>query len=463
MAPTSTSALVRAARGRRGRSWWTLAVMLTLCVPAWATCTRISYAPGVAYASNSIYYVDPAHGTHNIWSGSLDTAGASGLSVSSVNLNSSTFQPDGTLLASGSASFLTLGNEAYTAEQVLFRCDAADEGSLFEFYATNGDNDYGGRYEDGASFGLPGAYRTYIRDMVIRVTHTLTGNYFSRYWQSRPLTNLDRDGQGKILVKAKNFSDVRVELFRVSNTYGSAGSGLYGYSQPAAYIAFKGPGWSNNLLDGRDSGSYFDGWYAAWPGTINLYNRLTVRRSATCAVTNVTPNVRFPLMTVAELQGGGTRQMPIDITFECQTGAPANTGLAALASGVNAGQTAMGVLVPAANFQSAAAQGLTTAGSGATFLLSDGYGTDPGVATGVGVSLALANGTPLNFLGNAMVTGSGNAAGWYPVLDGATATGVAAGVTNYTKRLQATLKRIPGRTVTPGKINARAQVVIRVQ
>lgn len=463
MAPLSIAAIIRGVRGRGGLSWWSLAVMLTLCAPAWATCTRISYGPGTTYPSNNVNYVDPAHGTHNTWTGSVDGAGASGLSVSSVNINSSTFQPDGTLLASGSASILTLGNEAYTAEQVLFRCDAADEGSLFEFYATNGDNDYGGRYEDGASFGLPGAYRTYFRGMVIRVTHTMTGNYFSRYWQSRPLTGLDRDGQGKILVKAKNFSDVRVELFRVSNTAGDTGSGIYGYSQPAAYIAFKGPGWSANLVDGRDSNSYFDGWYNAWPGTINLYNRLTVRRSATCAVTNVTPNVRFPLMTVAELEGGGTRQMPIDITFECQTGAPANTGLAALASGVNAGQTAMGVLVPAANYQSAAAQGLTTAGGGATYLLPDGYGTDPGVATGVGISLALANGTPLNFLGNEMVTGSGNNAGWYAVLSDASSTGVAAGVTTYTKRLQATLKRIPGRTVTPGKINARAQVVIRVQ
>ncbi|WP_197700579.1 fimbrial protein [Variovorax sp. HW608] len=437
--------------------------MLTLCVPAWATCTRISYAPTTSYPSNSIYYVDPAHGTHNTWTGSVDGAGASGLSVSAVNLNSSTFQPDGTLLASGSASILTLGNEPYTAEQVLFRCDAADAGSLFEFYATNGDNEFGGMYEDGASFGLPAAYRTYFRGMVIRVTHTQTGNYFSRYWQSRPLTGLDHDSQGKILVKAKNFSDVRVELVRVSNTGGSTGSGNYGYSQPAAYIAFKGPGFSNNLQDGRDSLSYYEGWYTAWPGTVNLYNRLTVNRSATCAVTNVTPNVRFPLMTVAELEGGGTRQMPIDITFECQTGAPANTGLTALASGVKAGQTAMGVLVPAANYQSAAGLGLTTASGGATFLLSDGYGVDSGVATGVGVALAFGDGTALNFLGNEMVTATGNAAGWYPVLEGASSTGVAAGVTSYTKHLQATLKKIPGRTVTPGKVNARAQVVIRVQ
>src|SRR5215831_16126536 len=118
----------------RRLSWWALAATLSLCMPAWGTCTRISYGPSTSYPSNSVYYVDPAHGTHNTWAGALDTSGNSGLSASSVNLNSSTFQPDGTLLASGNASFLTMGNEAYTAEQVLFRCDAADEGSLFELH-----------------------------------------------------------------------------------------------------------------------------------------------------------------------------------------------------------------------------------------------------------------------------------------------------------------------------------------
>jgi len=444
--------------------WWALAAMLGLCMPAWGICTRISYGPSTTYPSTSVYYIDPAHGTHNTWAGATDTAGTSGLSASSVNLNSSTFQPDGTLLASGTASILAMGNEPYTAEQVLFRCDAADEGSLFEFYSTNGDNAYSGMYEDGASFGLPGAYRTYFRGMVLRVTHVLTGNYVSRYWQSRPLTGLDRDGQGKILVKAKNFSDMRVELFRVSNTGGSTGSSIYSYAQPSAYIAFKGPGFSNNLADGRDSATYYEGWYSAYPGVVNLYNRLTVRRSATCAVRNVTPNVRFPLITVAELEAGGTRVMPIDITFECQTGAPANTGLTAVQSGVNPGQTAMGILIPAANVQNAAVEGgLITALGGVVFLLSDGYGVDPAVATGVGIRVSLPNGDPHYFLSNEAITGGGDIAGWYPVLEGATSTSVAAGVTTYTKRLEAKLQRIGGRTVTPGKINARAQVVIRVQ
>lgn len=446
-------------------AWAVLAAALAgVPAQAWATCTRISYAPATTYPTTSVYYVDPALGTHNTWTGATDTAGASGVPAS-VNINTSTFQPDGTLLASGSASILTLGLEAYTADQVLFRCDATDEGSLFEFYATNGDSTWGGMHEDGVAFGLPGAYRTSFNGMLIRVTHSASGNYFLRNWQARQLTNLDKDGQGKILVKAKNFSDVRVELLRVSNEATAGGwntSGNYTNSQPAAYIAFKGGGQSSGLSVGQDSLSYYSGWYGAWPGAINLYNRLTVHRSATCSVSNVTPNVQFPVISVAELDSGANRQLPVDISFQCQTGAPANTGLTAFASGTEAGRTAMGVLVPAANYQSAVAQGLTTGGSGVTFLLSDDYG-QAGVAGGVGVALTQADGTPLNFLGNDQVTGGGTAAGWYPVLQSASSTGVTGGITSYTKRLNATLTKIPGRSVTPGRLNARAQVVIRIQ
>ena len=85
------------------------------------------------------------------------------------------------------------------------------------------------------------------------------------------------------------------------------------------------------------------------------------------------------------------------------------------------------------------------------------------MAGGVGVALAQADGTPLNFLGNDQVTGGGANAGWYPVLQGASSTGASGGITTYTKRLNATLTKIPGRSVTPGRLNARAQVVIRIQ
>lgn len=399
------------------------------------------------------------------WTGATDDAGASGLPAV-VNINKSAFQPDGTLIASGSAAFLTLGKEPYQREQVLFRCDAADDGKLYEFYSTNGDCAYGGAYEDGKDFGLPGAYRTWFKGMLIRVTNPITGKYYSRYWQSRQLTGLDRDQDGKILVKAKNFSDVKVELLRASNKDGSPFAGDYDRAQPAAYIAFKGPGLdTDKLKDGADHASNHDGWYQYWPAAVNLYYRISLRRAATCSVTTVTPNVVFPKITVAQLNQGEQASVPFDVRFQCETGA-ADGGLERrLVSGTQRDQTAMGLLVPAANYQSAIAEGLTTSANGVTFLLSDGYGTDSSVATGVGVALSDVKGARMNFLSTVMVTGGDGAAGWYPVLDGATSTGGsdADGAVPYIKTLTASLKKLPAKPVKPGKVYAKAQVVIRVQ
>ncbi|VFS46115.1 fimbrial protein [Budvicia aquatica] len=99
-----------------------------------------------------------------------------------------------------------------------------------------------------------------------------------------------------------------------------------------------------------------------------------------------------------------------------------------------------------------------------SYLLSDGYGTDPLVASGVGIQISRPNGTVLNLLST--LSGSvlgGNNAGWYPVLDDATPGAVVSGVTTYTKTVNATLKALPGKTVTAGKVTATAQVIIQVQ
>ncbi|AOY02168.1 fimbrial protein [Jeongeupia sp. USM3] len=441
-----------------------LAIAVLSSASAWATCYRISYAPGGVTDVNSAYYVDPAYGTTGVWSGATDTSGTSGGLPALVNINSSTFQPDGTLLASGTTDFLRSGLEQpYKPEQVLYRCTASEAGQLYEYYATNGDNDWGGMYEDGASAGMPGAYRTYAKGMLIRVTNTITGEYYSRYWKARQLTGLDVDSKGWILVKAKNFAGYKVELLRMNNSAAWTGSGMYGYSQPAAYVAFKGGGMSSGLTVGADSRYVYHGWYGDWPGAINLYNRLTVRRSATCGVTSVTPTVTFPVITAAEMNSGGSRQVPVSIKFDCQTGAPANTGLTAFASGIATNQTAMGLLVNPANAAAAVAAGVGTAGSGVSYLLSDGYGSDPTVATGVGVQISRTSGTPLKLLSTLGTLGGGNAAGWYPVLDDATAGAVVSGVTSYTKTLNAKFMALPGKTATVGRFSGQAQVIIQVQ
>lgn len=438
-----------------------LTVGILVALPAGATCYRIT---AVNTNAAAVTYTEPGKGVAAPWDGSTDTAGSSGSLPASVNINNSTFQPDGTLLASGTVRFLQSGNQSYAAEQILYRCQASDAGNLFEYYATNGDNAYGGYYEVGTVNGLPQSYQTYVTGMALRATNLSTGEFYSRYWKARPLTNLDTDSQGWILVKAKNFSDTKVELFRMSNSVGWSGTGIYPYSQPATYIAFKGGGVSSGLSVGADSNSQYSGWYSDWPGTVNLYNRITIRRSAACSVTNVTPSVLFPTIGVADLKAGKTHQRPITIKFSCQTGSPANTGVTAFASGVAINQTAMGILVNPGNAAAAVAAGFGTTGSGVGYLLSDNYGTDPSVATGVGIQISRTSGAALNLLST--LSGSvlgGNTAGWYPVLDDASAGTVVSGMTTYTKTLNATLKMLPGKTVTAGKIRATAQVIIQVQ
>lgn len=434
---------------------------ITLATPSWAECYRIT---AINNTPSSPYYTEAGRGTAAHWDGSTDSSGSKGTLPTVVNINNSTFQPDGTLIASGTVSFLQAGAQTYSADQILFRCTASEAGRLYEYYATNGDATYAGNVEVGAASGLPESYQTYVSGMALRATNMATGEYYSRYWKARLLSNLETDSQGWILVKAKNFSDTQVELFRLSKAAGWTDTGIYPHSQPNTYIAFKGGTLSSNLSVGADSLTYYGGWYAYWPGAVNLYNRLYIRRSATCSVTNVTPTVVFPLITVTELKAGVTRQMPITIQFGCQMGAPANTGVTAIASGVAANQTAMGILVQPANAAAAVSAGFGTAGSGVSYLLSDGYGTDPSVASGVGIQISRTNGTVLNLLST--LSGSvlgGNAAGWYPVLTDATAGGSVNGVTTYTKNLNATLKALPGKTVTAGRVTATAQIIIQVQ
>ncbi|MDA5483446.1 fimbrial protein [Yersinia intermedia] len=435
---------------------------LMMAAPGWAECYRIAATNNTP---SSLTYTEPGKGTAAFWEGATDPSGSIGTLPTTVNINNSTFQPNGTLLASGVVSFLQSGAQPYSTEQILFRCAASEAGKLYEYYATNGDSVYAGNLDVGAASGLPQTYQTYASGMALRATNLVTGEFYSRYWKARLLTNLDTDSQGWILVKAKNFSDTKVELFRLNSAAGPwTGSGILGLPQPATYIAFRGGTLSNGLTVGADSNMIYSGWLNMWPGAVNLYNRLTVRRSASCSVTNVTPTVIFPLITVTELKAGVTRQRPITVQFACQTGAPANTGVTVFGSGVAINQTAMGIRVNPANAAAAVSAGFGTTGSGVSYLLSDGYGTDSTVASGVGIQISRTNGSALNLLStlNGPVLG-GNAAGWYPVLDDATAGAAVDGMTTYTKTLNATLKALPGKTVTAGKVRATAQVIIQVQ
>ncbi|WP_233867638.1 fimbrial protein [Paraburkholderia adhaesiva] len=422
-------------------------------------------------STTSAYYTDPGTITTS-WAGSTDTAGK-GAYPMTLAINAPPFVPDGTLLGSAISPVYNLGDAgvgSYSPEQVLFRCSPDSAGTMYEYYATNGDNTYAGNVSVSGTTGIDGTYETYYGGMASRITNITTGEYLTRYYKGRQLTGLDTDSQGWFLVKAKNFSQYKLEIFQCSTcpSADTSTTGTWAYSQPMGYVAFAG-GASGNILSsgltaGLDSASNWQGWYAYWPGSINAYYTVIIRRAATCAVTNATPSVLFPTATIAGLNQGQSTQVPVTIQMQCQTTKPSN--LSAFASGTAANQTALGVLAQPANAQSAVSAGLTTTGSGVTYLLSDGYGTDTSVATGVGVALSRPNGTALNFLTNQYVTTGGAPDGWDPVLNDATANGAATGgITTYTRTINATFKAFaPGVTpVTAGRYNATAQVIVRVQ
>ncbi|MHC5175078.1 hypothetical protein [Serratia rhizosphaerae] len=79
------------------------AALLMLAGSVWlgqaqATCYRIT-ATNTNASSN--YYTDPSKGIGAAWSGSTDTSGSIGTLPTTVNINNSLFQPDGTPIASG--------------------------------------------------------------------------------------------------------------------------------------------------------------------------------------------------------------------------------------------------------------------------------------------------------------------------------------------------------------------------
>lgn len=190
-----------------------LSVLMLIPTFVSATCYKITT---INTNPRSNYYTEPGKGTAKSWAGARDDSGSMGTTPKVINVNNDQFQPPGTLVASGFVSMLDAGYETYDPEQILFRCTADEEGKLREFYSTNGDYAYGGNKLVNPALGLNETYISLARGLGIRIKNTITGEYYSRYWKSRPLTNLDRDSQNWILVKAKDFSNMEVELFKIN-------------------------------------------------------------------------------------------------------------------------------------------------------------------------------------------------------------------------------------------------------
>ncbi|MBF8692971.1 fimbrial protein [Pseudomonas fulva] len=446
------------------RAWLLAAFVFATVQNAWATCYKVTYVGAATTTANDA--IRPGEGTAGAWAGGCDTCNGSLGLPSVINVSDPSFQPYGSLIASSVAPFTQYGATAgFNPEYVFFRCEARD--AVYEMFSTNGDDVYSGWFQGGDSvgntLGLRSAYRTAWTNVLLRLTHLATGQLFTDVWQERRLTGLDTDSRGYQLVKAKNLSAVRAELFSAPkdpsyNYYSdTVSSQLYGYAQPAAYIAIKGPGLAYPTVGQTHYGNW-SGWYGNWPGALGLYNKVTLKRYPTCSVTSVTPYVVFPSISVSEINAGGRREMPFQINFRCQSN---------IVNSTSANGTAIGIKVSSGALAASSSLGLVNAQGGLTYLLADRYG-QAGVAQGVGIRL-LRGGAPINLLANEdSANGSGAVGrGWYPVISSAAnLTGTVNGIGQYTETFRARLEKLSTGTlptVRPGRVEATAQVVIRVQ
>lgn len=427
---------------------------LLLNATSWANCIKVTSNADLSAAAISAGY------TAKNWIGAYDTnTGKLGLpSIVSVSSNDR-FQPPGTVLASAVGNFMTAAVESpYGNQQVLFRCDLADAGKLYEMYSTNGDNAFTGGF---AVPELEGAYFDVERNVAVRMTNLSTGEYYSRYWKQRKL-NADSWFQDEhyIYVPASAFSNVLYEMVRIKAiTYFIYANprNLDVYSQPRGYIAFKGPGLeSNSLTAGLDHLAYHYGWPKEWPGAWSSYNSVTYVRGALCKIEDYPAVVKIPPVTQRALMSGASSQASFRLSLACEAGAKSGTNN----TGTN---VAMGFLVnqPAAV---AAAQklGLTTPGGGLTWLLDTHYG-EKGIASGVGIRLYHGDSNvPINLLPDRFSAGSGNNHGWYGFKE---LTGLVASRSNeiYSGEFIASLEAIEGETVTPGSVDAQLQAVVSFQ
>ncbi|MHC8346671.1 fimbrial protein [Pseudomonas sp. RT6P73] len=398
------------------------------------------------------------------------------INAGKINLTSTRLQPVGVLLASAVVS--AVNAPGMSADSVLWQCDLADKDQLYELFATNGAERVGGYWEigDGAgastSDGLPGYFATYFAYVGLKLTHLNSGKAFARYWQQSPITQYDVVGQ-KIQIKAKHLSMVQAELARVSAIPplgGSSSDHCAGLAQrkanstsrytcpvPNAYIQFKGPGIVSDAA-GSDANTNRAFLGARNGVAFGLRNAASISYDAACTVRTVTPVVTFMRVTDHQLNAGQTSESDFSIELECND----------VAQNAVAAENLFGIQVSPNAYEQALKLGLVTADGAVTYLVSTGYGSDPAIATGVGIRLRHnGSGTPMNFVGQTgapvSLEGRRGAGGWYPIGEGQSNDASRSGTYFYTQSITAILSVLPGMTAKPGKIDAVAVAVVLVK
>lgn len=397
---------------------------------------------------NAADYVEPdTNGVANICGSFPNLNANSGIALSNqpVNVQDLAFQPLGTVISSGSGTFMSHG---YSPEQVLYRCGPNTKSTLSEYYATKGNAQWDGQNLAASKDGGDGAtiFQANYQSTGFAIRNDSTGQWFNRNWKRRELTNITVDSQGAFLVKAKDFSQgFTMNVVRLNNNgpyIARAAPVIWVGDLPQAYIAFQGGGIGNNLRDGGDSINQRDN-ENLWPAQISLHAaKVQILAVNTCRVLSNINAVTFRPVTAAELNAGPIgAQVPLVIQYSCTNN---------LVSGTAPGQVAFSVAI---NPQDA---GGNVSGLTASHLLSKNYGAS-NVAQGVEIRILSNNNVPMQFLTNEYAAGS---EGWYPIHLSSASNGSG----NWTKTLYPQLERLPDRSpIVPGKIDAIAKFVIRMQ
>ena len=301
---------------------------------------------------------------------------------------------------------------------------------------------------------------------------------FTRYWQSAPITRYATVGS-KIQIRVKDFSAIRADLIRISSLPGAGASNYCGYSagnplvgmasttgnsnytctQPNGYVTFQGPGIASDPI-GSDSATNYatwgtGRWNAMGMGTAPI-SSLTY--TATCVARNVTPLVILPTISVSQLTAGQTSQAQFTLNIECDNAA---------VSGVSSNNTALGLQVPYESYVAAQQLGLVSANGGVSYLLRRlrhrqqrrhrrGHRTR---------QRRQRRADELRRLGalQRRAMPAGQRRRLVPGAQRRQRRQHCGGFTHYTTQLTATLARLPGQTVTAGKVDARAYIWVKVQ
>lgn len=386
-----------------------------------------------------------------------------------INISNQYLQPFGSLLATTVVPATEYTFAGANAQSILWSCDVADLPSIYFLVATNGDDRLGGHWESGAMDGLTAVFATWWK--FVGIKQSMSGVEINRFWQKVPIKSYQQSN-GKIHIRLMDIPPLEVSLYKISQLPPETGSnsnyctamvatGIYSCNQPNSYIQLSGDAKVsfkfNHDMPGQDSNTNYSFWGADNGFGYALRGSGSLVKAETCAVRNVTPNVYLPLISSAELQQGLSSQADFRVEIECSDQAT---------SGVGDLHTAIGFQVSDTAYLAATSLSQVQATGAVEYLLSDQYAIAPNIATGVGIRLInSSNQKKMQFLRPMSNVGGGEAAGWYPILDGKPQNlgSIESGYQRYSQNYTAILEAIPKQIIRPGLVKATATVVVKVQ